>query len=321
MQQPDYLLENGTKITKTGLWVSQGGLTYKDHTPVDGGPKLAVREPQEGRHWVDHNGTVHTEQLETYNQREAFSHWLVSIKQGDYLTGPDGATYRAIGAYVFARVPDGMCVAHDGYGKASINQFTPAPTPPMLAPKVGHKYLLASQRVVTIASVAKTVVTDTDGNSYDLHGRPLDVTVADLLGATECQWVVRYGHPEIVANTLIGDLALTAEVDIFGWLMQQQNRVAIARTPFGQSFPSIRRQDSSPYVMDGCDLIDLNLSKPARTIHPVTDVALFNWLKREISAVLRGESHKRLLEDEWFARFPRAWKLIEALQQVKSAMN
>jgi len=319
MQQPDYQLESGAKITKTGLWVSQGGLTYKDHTPVDGGPTLAVREPQEGRHWVDRNGTVHTEHLETYNQREAFSHWLVHIKQGDYLAGPDGASYRAVGAYVFARVPDGMCVAHDGYGKTNVGQFTPAPTPPILAPKLGRKYLMASQRVVTIASVTNAIITDTDGNSYNYHGRPLDVTVADLLGATECQWVVRNGHPEIVANIHTGDLV--AEVEIFGWWVRQGNRMAIARTPFGQSFLSIRRQDSSPYVMYGQDMLDLSLSMPSRTIYPVTDDALFNWLKREISAVLRGESHKRLLEDEWFARFPRSWKLIEALQQTKSAMN
>lgn len=319
MQQPNYLLESGVKITKTTFWVSQGGHRYKDHIPTDGGPKLAVREPQEGRHWVDRNGTVHTEHLETYNQREAFSHWRVRIKQGDYLAGPDGATYRAVGAYVFARVPDGMCIPHDGYGKTGIGQFTPAPTPPMLAPKQGRKYLLASQRAVTIASVANATVTDTDGNSYDYHGRPLDVTVADRLGATEYQWVVRNGHPEMVANIHTRDLV--AEVEIFGWWIRQQNRVAIARTPFGQSFPSIREQGSSLYVMDGRDLIDLSLSIPTRTVHPVTDDALFSWLKREISAVLRDQRYKQLLEDEGFARFPRSWKLIEALQQAKSAMN
>jgi len=317
MQQPDYLLQSGAKIKRINLWVSQGGYHYKDHIPMDGGSNLAVREPQEGRHWVDRNGTVHTEHLETYNQREAFSHWLVHIKQGDYYTGPDGATYRAVGAYVFARVPDCMWVAHDGYGKAGIGQFTPAPTPPMLAPKVGHKYLMASQRVVTIAGVAKAVITDTDGNSYDYHGRPFDVTVADLLGATECQWVVRNRHPEMVANTLIGDLV--AETEIFGWLMRQGDRVAIARTPFGQSFPSIRRQDSSPYVMDGSNLRHLDREIVTETPKSVTDQSLFCWLKKDLAVTLRRLPE--FAEDGWFSNFPKSWKLIEALQQVKSAMN
>lgn len=316
MQQPDYLLESGAKITKTDRWVSKNGHRYSDHTPMDGGPNLAVREPQEGRHWVDRNGTVHTEHLETYNQREAFSHWHVSIKQGDYLAGPDGYVYRAVGDYVFARVPDGMCVSHDGYGKTATGQFTPAPQPPRLAPKVDRKYLMASQRVVTIASVANAVITDTDGNSYDFNGRPLDFTVADQLTAAERQWVIRYGVPHLVVEPAIGDL--TTESDVFGWWARQGNRVAIARTPFGQSFLLIRGQGNVGYVMDGSNLRHLDREIVTETPKPVTDQSLFCWLKKDLAVPLRRLPE--FAEDDWFKKFPKSWKLIEALRHVKDAL-
>ena len=196
MQQPDYLLQSGAKITQTDLWVGKNGHSYSDHSPMDDGPNLAVREPQDGRHWVDRSGVVHTEQLETYYQREAFSRWLAPIKLGDYFLDPFGSTYRALELDVLVRLADGKAVTHDGYGKTATGQFTPAPQPPRLAPKVDRKYLMASQRVVTIASVANAVITDTDGNSYDFNGRPLDFTVADQLTAAERQWVIRHGFPQ-----------------------------------------------------------------------------------------------------------------------------
>lgn len=314
MQQPDYLLQSGAKITQTDLWVSKNGHTYSDHISIDGGPKLAVREPQEDRHWVDRNGTVHTEHLETYNQREAFSHWLKPIKLGDYALSPTGNLYRAVESRMLVRLVDGAAIAHNGYGKTSVDQFTPAPQPPLLAPKVDRKYLMASQRVVTIASVANAVITDTDGNSYDYHGRPLDFTVADQLTSAERHWVIRYGLPNLVVKPTIGDL--TTESDIFAWWLQQPNREKHTRSPFGQSFLSLR--GNVRYVMDGSSLILLDREVVTERPKPVTDQSLFCWLKKDLSVTL-GRLPE-FVEDDWFRQFSKSWKLIEALRHVKDAL-
>ncbi len=311
-----YLLESGAKITQTDLWVSKNGHSYSDHIPTDGGPNLAVREPQEGRHWVDRNGTVHTEHLETYNQREAFSHWLKPIKLGDYAISPTGNLYRAVRAGALVRVTDGMSVTHDGYGKSEIGQCSPAPQPPLLPLKVGRKYMMASQRVVTIASVANAVITDTDGNSYDYHGRPLDVTVADQLTSAERHWVIRYGVPQLVEEPAIGDL--TAESDVFAWWLQQPRRVAVSLSPFGQSFPSLRNPRNARYVMDGSNLVHLDRQTVTNRPRPVTDQDLFWWLKKDLTTTLQRLSE--FTEDDWFRKFPKSWKLIGALRHVKDAL-